>query len=103
MSAVREPKMSRESTSRPKERSEEHTSELQSRLHLVCRLLLEKKKHHRVKYAPRVGAERPTDRLDALKPLEELSERGELYPRLPRHGYPDPTRVELLRHCGRES
>src|SRR2546429_3346166 len=28
----------------PKDRSEEHTSELQSRLHLVCRLLLEKKK-----------------------------------------------------------
>src|SRR2546422_1812516 len=26
-------------------RSEEHTSELQSRLHLVCRLLLGKKKH----------------------------------------------------------
>src|SRR2546429_7198116 len=40
-------------------RSEEHTSELQSRLHLVCRLLLEKKKQiysatqHPVKvYAP---------------------------------------------------
>src|SRR5256884_5213025 len=35
---------------RSNERSEEHTSELQSRLHLVCRLLLEKKKkitlHH---------------------------------------------------------
>src|SRR2546422_1526985 len=30
------------------DRSEEHTSELQSRLHLVCRLLLEKKKHVRV-------------------------------------------------------
>src|SRR2546422_2374712 len=29
-----------------KSRSEEHTSELQSRLHLVCRLLLEKKKQH---------------------------------------------------------
>src|SRR2546422_3840696 len=29
---------------RSKPRSEEHTSELQSRLHLVCRLLLEKKK-----------------------------------------------------------
>src|SRR2546429_7336642 len=29
---------------RDKIRSEEHTSELQSRLHLVCRLLLEKKK-----------------------------------------------------------
>src|SRR2546422_10266461 len=28
----------------PRTRSEEHTSELQSRLHLVCRLLLEKKK-----------------------------------------------------------
>src|SRR2546422_6630398 len=31
-------------------RSEEHTSELQSRLHLVCRLLLEKKKKHKNKY-----------------------------------------------------
>src|SRR5690625_5673445 len=28
-------------------RSEEHTSELQSRGHLVCRLLLEKKKHYK--------------------------------------------------------
>src|SRR2546422_7389020 len=33
--------------SRGLERSEEHTSELQSRLHLVCRLLLEKKKNGR--------------------------------------------------------
>src|SRR3989442_2365705 len=31
-------------SSRGTERSEEHTSELQSRPHLVCRLLLEKKK-----------------------------------------------------------
>src|SRR5205809_3748591 len=31
------------------ERSEEHTSELQSRLHLVCRLLLEKKKKQQLK------------------------------------------------------
>src|SRR6266436_2484958 len=30
-------------------RSEEHTSELQSRLHLVCRLLLEKKKKFRLR------------------------------------------------------
>src|SRR5687768_17929522 len=30
-------------------RSEEHTSELQSRLHLVCRLLLEKKKKNTTK------------------------------------------------------
>src|SRR2546422_8434835 len=34
-------------------RSEEHTSELQSRLHLVCRLLLEKKKKN-------IQTERPT-------------------------------------------
>src|SRR2546429_1646642 len=32
------------------ERSEEHTSELQSRLHLVCRLLLEKKKTEQRSY-----------------------------------------------------
>src|SRR2546422_6255570 len=31
------------------QRSEEHTSELQSRLHLVCRLLLEKKKKKNMK------------------------------------------------------
>src|SRR5687768_17999056 len=31
-------------------RSEEHTSELQSRLHLVCRLLLEKKKKNKIHY-----------------------------------------------------
>src|SRR2546429_3357190 len=32
-------------------RSEEHTSELQSRLHLVCRLLLEKKKNNTARSA----------------------------------------------------
>src|SRR2546422_6969582 len=32
-----------------RDRSEEHTSELQSRLHLVCRLLLEKKKRNKMK------------------------------------------------------
>src|SRR5699024_11930252 len=31
------------------DRSEEHTSELQSRFDLVCRLLLEKKKHNNIK------------------------------------------------------
>src|SRR2546422_5563484 len=34
-------------------RSEEHTSELQSRLHLVCRLLLEKKKKRTADLFPR--------------------------------------------------
>src|SRR5687768_18167907 len=37
---------------KPLPRSEEHTSELQSRLHLVCRLLLEKKKHTNIPYSP---------------------------------------------------
>src|SRR5687768_17978610 len=34
-------------TAQLEHRSEEHTSELQSRLHLVCRLLLEKKNKHK--------------------------------------------------------
>src|SRR3712207_7141023 len=34
-------------------RSEEHTSELQSRQYLVCRLLLEKKKYSRCRGSPR--------------------------------------------------
>src|SRR2546422_11722710 len=38
------PEMKRRLLARLTARSEEHTSELQSRLHLVCRLLLEKKK-----------------------------------------------------------
>src|SRR2546429_5667431 len=51
----------------PCDRSEEHTSELQSRLHLVCRLLLEKKKKtdcatsHKesTKCLPRTNSPRP--------------------------------------------
>src|SRR5258708_14102665 len=45
-------------------RSEEHTSELQSPDHLVCRLLLEKKKKHRNSHqhpAYRVTPDRSTD------------------------------------------
>src|SRR2546422_8104285 len=36
-------------------RSEEHTSELQSRLHLVCRLLLEKKKNTKYRIQERTS------------------------------------------------
>src|ERR1041385_9282567 len=49
-------------------RSEEHTSELQSRLHLVCRLLLEKKKqthkhrHERRSSDSDTGRQRLTER-----------------------------------------
>src|SRR2546429_5775790 len=42
-------------------RSEEHTSELQSRLHLVCRLLLEKKKttfYKAIRYLPAIATTR---------------------------------------------
>src|SRR5215208_8476241 len=40
----------------PTRRSEEHTSELQSRGHLVCRLLLEKKKQRRRRNLSRLRA-----------------------------------------------
>src|SRR6266702_2830115 len=39
-------------------RSEEHTSELQSRGQLVCRLLLEKKKHETARVRPRIQTAR---------------------------------------------
>src|SRR2546422_7541286 len=45
-------------------RSEEHTSELQSRLHLVCRLLLEKKK----KITERSGSEQTESSLRRASP-----------------------------------
>src|SRR2546429_3760833 len=45
------------------ERSEEHTSELQSRLHFVCRLLLEKKKIHRPVRPSQLGASTLTSRI----------------------------------------
>src|SRR5690348_18067068 len=43
------------STKRPCMRSEEHTSELQSPVHLVCRLLLEKKKNTHKKTKQRIN------------------------------------------------
>src|SRR3712207_8343974 len=43
------PPAARRGRSAPGARSEEHTSELQSRQYLVCRLLLEKKKTNRLK------------------------------------------------------
>src|SRR5258708_28984005 len=42
-------------------RSEEHTSELQSPDHLVCRLLLEKKKKKKVRHADRLALKRCLD------------------------------------------
>src|SRR5256884_4432347 len=48
-------------------RSEEHTSELQSRLHLVCRLLLEKKK--KKTQLPRVGRSGSASKSTGLSPI----------------------------------
>src|SRR3989449_2374897 len=65
-------------------RSEEHTSELQSRLHLVCRLLLEKKK--KILFAI-TTAEEPS-KLDVPRhrpALNPLSDRGLLQPHLLTH------------------
>src|SRR5687768_410496 len=53
-------------------RSEEHTSELQSRLHLVCRLLLEKKKKRRI------------ETIEGVRP--RLHENGGLAPFITRAG-----------------
>src|SRR2546422_8617257 len=55
----------REPLDRRELRSEEHTSELQSRLHLVCRLLLEKKKKIKYNLMPR----------DDLKTIPETTTR----------------------------
>src|SRR3979490_1320308 len=44
-------------------RSEEHTSELQSLAYLVCRLLLEKKKNHKLTHKP------PSNRPPPVRPL----------------------------------
>src|SRR5947209_18517643 len=46
--SARRPRNSKRYTERLRIRSEEHTSELQSRQYLVCRLLLEKKKKDHV-------------------------------------------------------
>src|SRR2546422_4293999 len=54
----------RDQQGHPAARSEEHTSELQSRLHLVCRLLLEKKKNKR-------GTRPGTRRRAAANPRDE--------------------------------
>src|ERR1039458_3278070 len=56
-------------------RSEEHTSELQSLRHLVCRLLLEKRKEHAA-HRPR-RATTPADRR-ASSPGPRADEHGEL-------------------------
>src|SRR6266536_5350837 len=52
---------------RPSDRSEEHTSELQSRVDLVCRLLLEKKKIKTAKATRIKNAKKTKEREKATK------------------------------------
>src|SRR2546428_885758 len=53
-------------------RSEEHTSELQSRSDLVCRLLLEKKKiHHPLRDATLPGQAPGADPVDTVTPASQ--------------------------------
>src|SRR3989442_10077855 len=52
-------------------RSEEHTSELQSRPHLVCRLLLEKKKEKKIIKGVFIPAQAP--RANAMDGLESIA------------------------------
>src|SRR5690348_17776322 len=47
---LRDVRRHRKNERRARKRSEEHTSELQSPVHLVCRLLLEKKNHINIMY-----------------------------------------------------
>src|SRR5438876_6079525 len=58
----------------PRWRSEEHTSELQSPVHLVCRLLLEKKKkHHKLQHKHLLHIEHPnTTRHHRILVLERV-------------------------------
>src|SRR5690242_20771078 len=69
------------STSREQMRSEEHTSELQSHVNLVCRLLLEKKKIERVK---------PLSAVDRRK-------EGRWHSLWPRSGWSSSSRIKYRR------
>src|SRR2546422_1938400 len=65
-------------------RSEEHTSELQSRLHLVCRLLLEKKKKKRMTLMHAHRVHRFTPAGDAVVTYKRTATCYRLLPELAR-------------------
>src|SRR3954464_13265384 len=75
-------------------RSEEHTSELQSHDNLVCRLLLEKKQHHRELSLEPGRAPQPALRPRAPARHPALRRRGEA----PTAGW-GRVSVHLTRHC----
>src|SRR3712207_7298449 len=76
---------------RPCRRSEEHTSELQSRQYLVCRLLLEKKKYDRLMDCSRVR-----NAADVLE-VHELLKRTPVFAEKPAQSAGDTLEVLLLK------
>src|SRR5436853_3167269 len=62
-----------------KRRSEEHTSELQSLRHLVCRLLLEKKNVGDQREEARIAAEHLADRQSRLAPHRAVAVGKEVH------------------------
>src|SRR3712207_8618381 len=64
-------------------RSEEHTSELQSRQYLVCRLLLEKKKTHTLSPAPTLPPTPSNAPIRPLSPVDFSSSSQSLPPTSP--------------------
>src|SRR3989440_5909354 len=71
-------------------RSEEHTSELQSRSDLVCRLLLEKKK--RIKFMKYVFNATPLPTVNTTGDIDHAAFLGSIIPdnnKLPSHFYHD--------------
>src|SRR5690606_41878709 len=71
-------------------RSEEHTSELQSRENLVCRLLLEKKKKHYIRY---ICSETVYSKTSIQVPKNATS-----IPNYQNHGRPPFLRASSLQH-----
>src|SRR5437762_8208063 len=65
---------------RARGRSEEHTSELQSPMYLVCRLLLEKKKTATISLATPSTAARSTSSQSSPPTLLAASRPGRLFP-----------------------
>src|SRR5256884_2471379 len=81
-------------------RSEEHTSELQSRLHLVCRLLLEKKKKNRMRYRVSCCHCSCSTRGHSTRPFPSLTHT--VYRLTFTHQHTPAARVSLYTHTTRD-
>src|SRR5256886_5485753 len=81
-------------------RSEEHTSELQSQSNLVCRLLLEKKKHEKYQQSGRLLAAECCISLPQVERRREHTSGVDFYPFHTARQHAQPPRVprELSRH-----